>query len=78
MSKKADRKQTRRSQADLAKAVGLAHRSPITLYLRHGRGASPQVADRLARETETDIRLWLAGGDCADRQTAVARWKQNF
>lgn len=58
------------TQTKLAGLVGI---KPQTLhdYLSGRSGASALVADQLAYLTGTNIRLWLQGGDPAERRAAV-------
>jgi hypothetical protein len=41
------------------------------------RNCSAPLADKLAAETKTDIRVWLIGGSIEDRQKAVEKWKED-
>ena len=54
----------------IAKAIGLTESG--TRKITWGeRNASAPIADRLASLTGTDIRVWLKGGNPAERRATV-------
>lgn len=51
-------------------------RQMVSNYLNGRKNASAPIADRLAAITDTDIRVWLKGGDVTQRRAAVAAWAE--
>ena len=48
----------------------------VSELLSGRKNASAPIADRLAAITNTDIRIWLRGGDPAARRAAADAWSE--
>jgi transcriptional regulator with XRE-family HTH domain len=63
------------SQARLAKKLSIGP-DLLNHYLTGKNNASAPRANKLAVETDTDIRVWLMGGSPEARRAAVKNWEQ--
>jgi plasmid maintenance system antidote protein VapI len=63
------------TQTKLAKAAQIST-ARLSSYLRGKSNALAPIADRLSMLTDTDIRVWLKGGDPRQRREAFAKWAE--